>query len=936
VPEKSDLIVVQIALEWRVVDPQAIQDAARAAEAEGLALDVVLRQRGLVDEATWGRLVRERDVRLGLKPRLGRYEVQEQIGQGAMGVVYRAWDTELSRPVAIKLLRDSARTDPTLAQRFQREARAAAGLSHANVVTVYDAGDAGGQMFIAMELVEGRPLDDFLRRERDPRAQAALIEKVARAVHHAHEQGIVHRDLKPGNVLVTRAGEPKVADFGLARPVAPGPALTESGQTLGTPAYMAPEQVLGGPVSPRTDVYALGVILYEALTGSTPHTGQTAMDYYQKAVSEEPAAPRSVNPRLDAGIETIAMKAIEKEPERRYASAAAMADDLRRWLAGEPILARPLSAFGRLWRRATKHPALLGACAAIVLAAVLGAWLVRDSMRRADRVRQVIGWAEDDERAGRPDSALAHFRAVLNVEPGHAGAAEGAARIERLIAARAEAITLLEKGRPALDGAVRCLYDPEASFEDLVRRVREGRALIENAVSKAPALALGHYLRGRSYEIEGRHVEAEACLRKSIALDPGFGPARHQLARLLLRRAYMASGGTTDAETLRNFKAAAPTVEEAARELDAATAEGSGFDDDLQRAVAAGMLALCRRQRRAVMQAARDGIARFAGRDGVEEFHFLVGVAAETEAERLKAFEEALRLRPKYALAHYARGTLRSASNDLPGALRDYDEALRLSPHDPYMHYNRGVARQASGNADGAIADYDAALAIDPEYIDARANRAYERLVKGDRDGALADAEHVVKTHPDDPRGYLHRGIMRQETGDLDGADADLTEAIRRDPSFGVAYANRANLRDHRGDPQGALADYGEAIRLEPKNALYHRNRSHTREGLGDLDGAIEDLTEAIALDARFTAAWVDRSTMRYRKKDYDGSLADAERALALNSRSHLAYRNRGLAWRSKGDRARAIADVTKALELAPADWEERERLAEVLRGLKP
>jgi tRNA A-37 threonylcarbamoyl transferase component Bud32 len=303
------------------------------------------------------------------EPELTRYEIRDRIGEGATAVVYRAWDRELRRTVAVKVLKERAAKNEIVRQRFRRESQAAAGLSHPNLVPVYDVGEENGRLFIVMELVEGRTLSEWLRGPADP-SRVGLIEKVARGVAAAHAKGIVHRDLKPGNILVTAGGEPKVADFGLAHLLGPEEELTRTGSTLGTPLYMSPEQVRGRgrEISPRTDVYALGAILYELLAGRPPHGGETPMDLYEKILNDDPAPLPGAPPDLD----TIARKALAKEPAGRYGTAGEFAEDLRRAAAGEPILARPESWLGR-WRRALsrRRRLLLGVSTAAVFAAAL-------------------------------------------------------------------------------------------------------------------------------------------------------------------------------------------------------------------------------------------------------------------------------------------------------------------------------------------------------------------------------------------------------------------------------------------------------------------------------------------------------------------------------------------------------------------------------------
>jgi hypothetical protein len=282
------------------------------------------------------------------------------------------------------VLRDGAGLNEVVRERFRREAQAAAGLAHANVVTVYDAAEEEGRPFLVMELVEGRTLDALLK---DPAmakgSLLTLLGKAARGVAAAHERGIVHRDLKPANILVTASGEPKVGDFGLAHILETRTELTRTGTALGTPLYMAPEQVeaRSGEISPRTDVYALGAILYEMLAGQPPHVAPSLADLYARIVRQDPVPPRTIKPDVAPDAQTIALKALEKEPARRYADAREFADDLERHLRGEPIEARPVGVLGRMVRRCRRNP-VGAAIACIALVSILAAGFLGLRMKR--------------------------------------------------------------------------------------------------------------------------------------------------------------------------------------------------------------------------------------------------------------------------------------------------------------------------------------------------------------------------------------------------------------------------------------------------------------------------------------------------------------------------------------------------------------------------
>jgi predicted Ser/Thr protein kinase len=291
---------------------------------------------------------------------LGRYELLDKLGEGGMGVVYEAWDPTLKRTVALKVLRAGVLASSEEVQRFYREAQTGANLKHPNIVPILDVGPDKGQDFFVMEFVTGGSLADHRERfQADPREAACLMEKIACAVQFLHEEGILHRDLKPGNILLDAKGEPKVSDFGLAKFVQGGLDLTRPRQVPGTPAYMAPELVSGDSrkASIQTDVWALGVILYELLTGQRPFGGKTDPEIYETIKKTDPVRPSKLRPGMHRDLETIVMKCLEKEPARRYPSAQMLADDLQNWREGKPIWARPVGSLRKIWRLIVRNQA---------------------------------------------------------------------------------------------------------------------------------------------------------------------------------------------------------------------------------------------------------------------------------------------------------------------------------------------------------------------------------------------------------------------------------------------------------------------------------------------------------------------------------------------------------------------------------------------------
>lgn len=303
----------------------------------------------------------------------GRYELLRELGRGGMGVVYEARQTALDRIVALKMILGSHLATREQVERFQIEARAAGRLRHPNVVQVYEAGEVEGQHYFAMQYIAGCGLDRLLaQRSLSPEEAVRVVRDTARAVQYLHEQGLLHRDLKPANILVDSAGHPYLTDFGLARALEGDLHLTQTGAILGTPSYMAPEQAAARKdIGPRCDVYGLGAILYECLTGRPPFREATPLDTIVQVIEGEPTMPRRVNPAVPVELELICLKCLEKLPERRYATAAELADDLDRYLQGEAVAARPQGLWQRLTRWWRREPALVARLAGLLLFTVV-------------------------------------------------------------------------------------------------------------------------------------------------------------------------------------------------------------------------------------------------------------------------------------------------------------------------------------------------------------------------------------------------------------------------------------------------------------------------------------------------------------------------------------------------------------------------------------
>ncbi len=359
-------------------------------------------------------------ARVRLLP-FGDYEVLEEIARGGMGVVYKARQKSAGRLVALKMIRSGQFASAGEVQRFRAEAEAAAQLDHPNIVPIYEVGEYKGEPYFSMKFVEGpslaRALADGPRDGSSAKRQAGLVAAVARAVHHAHQRGIVHRDLKPGNILLDPDGRPLVVDFGLAKRVTGGQELTQTGAVVGTPSYMAPEQALARKgLTTAVDVYSLGAILYELLTGRPPFLGESSLETLRLVIEQEPAAPRTLNAGVARDLETICLRCLQKEPERRYPSAEALAEDLDRWTAGEPISTRRVGRLERGGRWCRRNPAVAALTAvvlvllvAVAVSASVGFVQTTQALNREAGQRQT---AEHERETARAAEAQAQAEAA--------------------------------------------------------------------------------------------------------------------------------------------------------------------------------------------------------------------------------------------------------------------------------------------------------------------------------------------------------------------------------------------------------------------------------------------------------------------------------------------------------------------------------------------
>jgi tetratricopeptide (TPR) repeat protein/predicted Ser/Thr protein kinase len=823
-----------------------------------------------------------------LPSRLGRYELQGELGKGGLGTVHRAYDARLRRTVALKTLR----AGDASAHALVREAQAAARLSHPNIVTVYDAGEIDGIPFISMELVEGTPLGALFAAGRPIRDLVAILRKVAGALAYAHAQGVVHRDLKPGNVLVDARGEPHVIDFGLARTA---DSLGQTVGPVGTPSFMSPEHIRDPrSVGPRSDVYSLGVCLYQAMTGRLPFEGTDLYPVFQQILREEPAPPGGLREGATRDLESVCLKALEKDPERRYAGAAEMEEDLDRALRGEPVRARPPSAARRLGRALSRSRGFLVLGALIVAAAGFAAW----SVRTAGRVRL-------HERLGPLEAFVAETRPLFYVRS--ADLSPRLARLEGMLGAleaEPEAARAVGEGWALagdLERAERFLRRAKAPFP--LGRLLLRRSLM-TLVTEDGSTPSERLARARSL-----HEEAVSLLRREIS---GGEMDRH----LALALRAFAEGNSAEAarlcrEGLEKFGDSMGT-EEYLILLGAMTPDPRDRLEPLTQAI----------ERRP-----HDPFALHLRAGARRELGDLAGA--------IEDFSRALAANPRLAGAFNDRGVTRTARGEHDLAIADFDRAIAADPRMTYAVLNRALPRAAKGDLDGAIADCDRGIALDGRRPTAFVNRGTFRQSKGDLVGALQDFERALALDARHAPAYVARGGLRWARQDAVAALADYTRAIELDPRYAEARAGRGTVRVLSGDSAGALEDFDQAVRLDPGHAMafYYRGTLHAERGDGEK--AMADLDAAIRLRPHFAAAYATRGILFEDLDDFDRAMRDYETAIRIDPRYPDAYLNRAIALLERDRAKEALADLDRALEHARPDWNSRamaERLREEAR----
>jgi serine/threonine protein kinase/tetratricopeptide (TPR) repeat protein len=897
------------------------------------------------------------------------YDILEELGRGGMGVVYKARHRRLKRLVALKMVLAGAHVGAVGLARFRAEAEAVAKLPHSNIVQVYETGEHEGRPFFSLEYVDGGSLDQRINESpTTPRAAAQLIETLACTMQVAHQAGIVHRDLKPANILLARLGSqssivrnresdshllpadhwsrnsvPKIADFGLAKKVDDDSSQTRSGTILGTPSYMAPEQAEGKnrEVGPAADIYSLGAILYELLVGRPPFRAGNPLDTIRQVIEQEPIPLRQLEPRVPHDLETICLKCLEKDPARRFSSALALAEDLRRFAEGDPIHARPTPAWERAWKWGKRRPAivaLMGVSTLAVLSMTL--FIIWHNVSLQRKLDSALA-KERQARSREQDALVERHRAL--VEQG-ARRLFDSARVAVAASDWATARVDLEKALTTVGGEAR-LDALKADAQELLGRVeQELRIEADRRSSQAryrefvkqrdEAQFLGTLYTGMDLaaNLAAARTSAQQALGVyAVQADPQGQPRfdsylddsqkteiladSYQLMLILAETEAQSASSQKPAQRDQYLRRALSLLDQA-QQLGAPS-----------RAFHLRRARYLNRLGNRVDATRAEQAAQSASLGGVLD-HFLLAdelYRREQFDQAIQEFDRVLELKPGHFWAQYL-DALCLLRQQRPAEARAFLSACLAQRSDfVWLYLLRGFAQEELQAWSAAEADFLKAAQM-PLDDNARyvlfVNRGVLRVRTARFEDAVADLNSAIKLKPNAYQAYVNLAQAYRRLGKLDLALDQLNRAVGLEPGLAHLYRLRARLHLERHEPTLALSNFDRAIQNEKADSPYqvddHIERGRLLLVGGNYAEALASFDAALALHKDHSLGQRLRAETLFRLGRFEEVIKAFDRYLETGKPLESVYRGRGLARAELGQYPGAIEDFTKAIELHP------------------
>jgi tetratricopeptide (TPR) repeat protein len=887
---------------------------------------------------------------------LGDFRLLREVGRGGMGVVYEAEQLSLGRRVALKVLPFAATMDPRHLQRFHNEARAAACLHHTNIVPVFGVGREQGVHFYAMQLIEGQtlaaviaelrrgqgkkalPPEDAATSPHVPgaaaastvaraglttagairsaeffRAVARLGVQAAEALDYAHQMGVVHRDIKPGNLMVDGRGDVWVTDFGLAQLQQGEASLTLTGDLIGTLRYMSPEQALAKrvPIDHRTDVYSLGATVYELLTLRPVFCGDDRQELLRQIAFEEPIRPRKLNRSIPAELETIVLKALEKRPQDRYATAQELADDLRRWLEDRPIQARRPSLVVRARKWARRHKAAVWAAAAVLLVTVMvvggaGLWQLQQRFAAGRQAEVALDDSYRLQKEGKCREALVSIRRAESLWKGRLLSAALERRVRRR-QTDLEMIARLEEIRLRESAAVKdqLFFDKRGSDHAYHKAFQE---------YGIDVLGLDRGEAAEHIRATGIAAELAAALQLWASACRSTRPRGDDRWKALLEIARAA-----DPDRWRN------TLRDALERKDRQALTELASAEEASKLPPATVVQLGDALKATGAHDEAVALLRKARRQHPTDFwinHQLASTLSEMQPpqleEAIRYYTAAVALRADSPGLHLnlARAFVRNGDWDAGGAAAK--EAIRLYPGYGMAHNLLGLALAEKGKVKEAIAEYELAIRLMPDFADAYSNLGVALARRGKLGKAL-DAHHkAIRIHPDDSELHGNLGNTLKLQGKLDKAIAAYKKAIRLQRNNALAHCMLSSALFEKGEYDKALAAARKAIRIDPTLPFAYRNLGHALVVKDEWDEAIDAFQGCIRFSKR-EKEWSDHNNLgtclRSKGRLNEAALAFRE-AIGLNPKEAMPHYNLGVVLKALHRPDKAAVEFREALRI--------------------